>query len=284
MKKLLVCFCLLPLLGATQNFHFGVRLGGANYQGDLKANSISFSGMKLFGSIGARYDLSEHFSARSYFSFTSLQADDKKGTETMQQRNLNFKTKLWDWELTGQYSLFSLNYKWWTPYIFAGVGIFHFKPYTEDAAGNNVFLQPLSTEGQGFADGRDPYKLTQFCLPLGFGVDYSLNEDMRVGLELGYRKTFTDYIDDVSTTYVDQTALMNARGQVAVDLAWRGDETNGGPYPPAGAERGNDKYKDGYYYIGLTYTLRYFFDKYKQVAGIPGGKRSKKVGCPATRY
>jgi len=283
MKKLLSCFCFLPLIGAAQNFHFGARLGAANYQGDLKAHSISLSGMKLFGSLGARYDLSEHISARTYFSLTTLQADDKKGTESMKQRNLNFKSKIFDWELTGQYSLFSLNDKWWTPYIFAGVGLFHFKPFTEDAGGSKVFLQPLSTEGQGFTSGRDPYKLTQFCLPLGFGVDYSLNEDMRVGLELGYRKTFTDYIDDVSTTYVDQAALLAARGQQAVDLAWRGDEHNGGNYPPAGAERGNDKYKDGYYYIALTYTVRYFFDKYKQVAGLPSGKKSKKVGCPTSR-
>ena len=78
MKKLLFCFCFLPFLAAAQNFHFGVRLGAANYQGDLKAHSISFSGMKLFGSLGARYDLSEHISARTYFSMTSLQADDKK--------------------------------------------------------------------------------------------------------------------------------------------------------------------------------------------------------------
>jgi hypothetical protein len=283
MKKLLFSFCFLPLFAAAQNFHFGVRLGAANYQGDLKAHSISLSGMKLFGSIGARYDLSEHLSARTYFSFTGLQGDDKKGTETMKQRNLNFKSKVLDWELTGQYSLFSLNDKWWTPYVFAGVGIFHFKPFTKDVNGNKVFLQPLSTEGQGFISGRNAYKLTQFSIPFGFGVDYSLNEDMRVGLELGYRKTFTDYIDDVSTTYVDQTALLNARGQTAVDLAWRGDENNGGPYPPAGAIRGNEKDKDGYYYIALTYTVRYFFDKYKQVAGLPSGKKSKKVGCPTSR-
>src|SRR5690349_24748581 len=100
MKKLLFSFCFLPLLGAAQNFHFGARLGAANYQGDLKAHSISFSGMKLFGSIGARYDLSEHIAARTYFSLTSLRADDKKGTASMQQRNLNFKTNVFDWELT----------------------------------------------------------------------------------------------------------------------------------------------------------------------------------------
>src|SRR5690606_3987873 len=169
-------------------------------------------------------DLSEHITARTYFTYTTLAGDDKKGNAAMKARNLNFKTSLFDWELTAQYNVFSLNSRWWTPYVFAGIGAFHYNPYTKDAAGEKVFLRPLSTEGQGFIPGVESYKLTQFCIPFGFGFDYSLNEDMRIGLEFGYRKTFTDYLDDVSTTYVDETALLNAKGQVAVDLAWRGDE------------------------------------------------------------
>lgn len=284
MKKLLIFIFCLPFIASAQNFHFSGRLGLAGYQGDLKAKSISVSQSKLMGSIGARYDLSEHLVARSYLTLTSLQGDDKKGTALMKQRNLNFKTKLIDWELTGQYSFFSLNYHWWTPYVFAGIGVYHFKPYTTDTTGNKYFLKPLSTEGQGFMTGVKEYKLTQFSIPFGLGAEYSLNEDMRLGLELGYRKIFTDYLDDASSTYVDQTTLLNARGQQAVDLAWRGDEIHGGPYPNTGDIRGNPKYKDGYYYMAITYTLRFWFDKYKKTSGIPGGKKEKKVGCPASRY
>lgn len=284
MKKLLLFLSFLPILASAQNFHFSARLGLANYQGDLKANSISLSKAKLLGSIGARYDLGERLSARTYFSFTGLQAKDEDGTKSMQSRNLSFQTKIIDWEVTAQYGLFSLNEKWWTPYVFAGVGFFHFKPYTKDASGNKTALKPLSTEGQGFLPGVKEYKLTQFCLPFGIGAEYSLNEDMRVGIEMGYRKLFTDYLDDVSKDYVDQTALLNARGQQAVDLAYRGDEVGSGPYPAANITRGNPKNKDGYYYIAVTYTVRYFFDKYKQIAGLPSSKKSKKVGCPATRY
>jgi len=97
----------------------------------------------------------------------------------MQQRNLNFKTKLFDWELTAQYSLFNLNYRWWTPYIFAGIGVFHYKPYTYDSAGNKTYLKPLSTEGEGFMSGVKDYKLMQFSIPMGVGAEYSLNEDIR---------------------------------------------------------------------------------------------------------
>lgn len=284
MKKLLLAFCSLPVLAAAQNFHFAARLGVANYQGDLKAKSVSLSQAKLMFSLGARYDLSEHVMARSYLTLTSLQADDKKGTAAMKQRNLNFQSKIFEWEITGQYSFFSLNERWWTPYVYAGIGLFHFNPYTKDAGGSKTFLKPLSTEGQGFQPGVKEYKLWQLNIPFGIGAEYSLNEDMRVGVEMGYRKLFTDHLDDVSGHYVDQSKLLTARGQTAVDLAYRGDEVGAGPYPSPDILRGKPKKNDGYYYIAVTYTVRYFFDKYKQIAGLPGGKRDKKVGCPATRY
>ena len=283
MKKLLLIAICLPFLSNAQNFHFAARLGLAGYQGDLKAHAVSLSQTKLLGSIGVRYDLSEHVSARSYLTLTSLKADDKKGTQSMQLRNLNFQTKLFDWELTAQYNIFSLNDRWWTPYLVAGVGLYHYKPFTKDSLGTKTFLKPLSTEGEGFAPGVNNYKLTNFSLPIGFGIDYALNENMRLGLEFGYRKIFTDYLDDVSKNYVDQNALLTARGQTAVALAWRGDEVNRNPYPPAGYDRGNPKQKDGYYYFAITYTVRYFFDKYKEIVGLPSGRREKKVGCPATR-
>ena len=283
MKNLLLAFCCFPILCLGQNFYFSGRLGLAGYQGDLKAKAISLSQTKPMLSIGARYDLSEHITARSYLTFTSLKADDKKGTAIMQQRNLNFKSKILDWELAAQYSLFSLNDRWWTPYVFAGIGAFHFNPYTKDSAGHKIFLNPLSTEGEGFMPGVKNYKLMQVCIPFGFGAEYSLNEDMRLGIEFGYRKTFTDYIDDVSTVYVDQNSLLAARGQTAVDLAWRGDEKGGSPYPAAGAPRGNSNRKDNYYYFAITYTVRYFFDKYKQIVGLPSVKKPKRVGCPASR-
>ena len=282
MKKLLVAFSCLPCIIYAQNFHFSARLGIASYTGDLKPKAISLSQSSLLASLGVRYDLSEHLSARGYATITSLKADDKKGDAVMQQRNLNFKSKLWDLEATAQWNFFSLNEHWWTPYVFAGIGLFHFNPYTTDSTGQKTFLKPLSTEGQGFMAGVKDYKLMGLNIPFGFGAEYSLNEDMRLGIEFGYRKTFTDYIDDVSTVYVDQTSLLNARGQTAVDLAWRGDEKTGGSYPPAGTVRGNSKNKDGYYYVALTYTLRFFFDKYKQIVGLPSVKE-KKLGCPASR-
>lgn len=281
----IILLCLFTSSAFSQNFHFAARFGMSSYQGDLKKNSLSVSQPGLMGSLGARYDLTERITARSYLSYGRLRADDKKGSEDMKMRNLNFKSNLLEFELSAQYSLFSLNERWWSPYVFAGIGLYHFKPYTEVDGEDKTFLKPLSTEGQGFLADVKEYKLTQFSIPLGIGAQYALNEDMRIGLELGYRKTFNDYIDDVSTNYVDQTALLNARGQTAVDFAWRGDEVGSGPYPPAGVSRGNPGGNDSYLFISLTYTVRFYFDKYKEIAGIPlGSSKSKKVGCPSTRY
>ncbi|MBS1566541.1 MAG: outer membrane beta-barrel protein, partial [Bacteroidetes bacterium] len=247
-------------------------------------SAFTFSQAKFIGSIGLRYDLTEHIATRTALSLGSLQADDKKGTAAMQARNLNFKTSLFDWELAAQYNIFSLNQKWWTPYVFAGISVFHYNPYTKTNSGDKVYLRNMGTEGEGFVPGVNTYTTTQASIPLGIGFDYALNEDLRVGLEFTYHKTFTDYIDDVSGTYVDQVALLHARGQTAVDLAYRGYEVGAGAYPSAGTIRGDSRTKDSWYTIGLTVTCRSFIDQYKRIAGLPAYRRDKRVGCPVNRY
>lgn len=285
MRKIIMVLCCMPLATFAQNFHLSARVGIANYQGDLQAKNITFKQAKFLGSLGAQYDLSEHVTARTYLTLTSLAADDKKGTATMKARNLNFQTRLFEWELGAQYNILSLNNSWWTPYVFAGVGLYHFNPFTKTADGAKTHLKPLSTEGQGVIAGKNEYKLTQFNIPLGIGAIYAISEDVRVGVELGYRKCFTDYIDDVSTQYADQNALLAAKGQTAVDLAYRGDEVGAGSYPAAKTPRGGSGVKDGYYYMAATVTVRgVFFDTYRRIAGLPTYHRDKKVGCPATRF
>jgi Domain of unknown function (DUF6089) len=234
----------------------------------------------MVGSIGARYDLSEYLTARGFISYGTIKAADAKNKSTsLQQRNLSFESRIKELELSMQYNLFSLNDKWWTPYAFAGFAFFNFKPYANDNAGNKTFLQPLSTEGQGFTAGKDEYKRTIITIPFGIGAEYALNEDMRVGLELGYRRTFTDYIDDVSTSYADAAQLLNARGATAVQMAYRGN----GTYPAAGSLRGNANNKDGYYFVQLTFTIRPYVDWYKRTSGISSFKKQKRVGCPGSQ-
>lgn len=278
MKKLLFLFVCCPAALFAQDFYISARAGVANYNGDLSSSAFTLKQSKLMGSIGGRYDITEHLAARTYFTLTALQGNDKFNSAVLQKRNLSFKTNIFDWELGLQYNLLSLNNHWWTPYGVIGLGLYHFNPYTFTTDGIRTNLRPLSTEGEGIpGTGVKTYKLTQLAIPLAVGVDFALNEDMRLGVEFGYRKLFTDYLDDVSKKYIAQNTLLTARGQTAVDLAYRGYEVGAGPYPSPGINRGNPQNKDNWYYMGLTFTVRSIIDQYKR---MNQSAHTKKVGCP----
>jgi hypothetical protein len=183
--------------------------------------------------------------------------------------------------VVGEYYLFNLYDRKWSPYAFAGLAAYRYNPYAY-YNGTKVFLQPLSTEGQniiGYPD-RKKYSLTQFAIPFGGGVKYAISENLHLGLEGGLRKLFTDYFDDVSKGYVDPADLLAARGQMAVDLSYRGDEVPGGDplYPSKADQRGGAEFKDMYYFAGIHATYR---------LGNGNGKRAGRrngTGCPVNVY
>lgn len=265
---------LISTVLSAQKLWVDAYVGATNYQGDLQDKRYTFNQAHLAGGAGITYDITDHFSARVHLLFGKLSADDKYSRN--RNRNLNFSSSIFEAQAALQYYIFPLNSRSLNPYAFAGVAVFHFNPYTFDTSGVKYFLKPLSTEGQGFAPGRKPYSLTQFAIPFGGGIKLSLTDNLNVGLEIGLRKTFTDYIDDVSTTYVDQTLLFTERGATAVELAYRGDELKtGNPYPPANTVRGGSKYKDLYYFSGLTLSFRL------GNGGVGASSRSGKFAdCP----
>lgn len=239
-----------------QNFHLNVFAGMANYNGDLQDKWFTFSQSKLAGGLGGSYDISDRVSLRGALVYGNISANDKLGKN--RTRNLNFSSKLYDANAGVEYYITPLEDHVLTPYIFGGIAFYHFNPYTYDTLGKKYFLKFLHTEGEGFIPGRPDYKLTQFAIPFGAGVKFSLSENINVGIEVGFRKLFTDYLDDVSTTYVDKNLLLAKMGPEAVELAYRGDELkNGDPYPPAGTKRGS-KENDMYYFAGFTASFRIF--------------------------
>jgi opacity protein-like surface antigen len=260
MRSLSLLLFLFPLFSNAQTRLHGTLFGGfANYYGDLQNKPLTLDQSSLAIGAGLKYDLTEHIAIRTGFMYGKVGADDAKNKPSLQFRNLNFQSKVFEWNLLAEYTLFDMNKKDISPYVFGGVAVFHFNPYTSDSLGNKHFLQPLSTEGQGLPQypDRDPYKLTQFSIPMGVGVKYRITERVVLGYEFGLRKTFSDYLDDVSTTYVDQTALLNAKGPKAVELAYRAGELHGGDpgYPADGTIRGGSEYKDWYYFSGVTLTI-----------------------------
>jgi hypothetical protein len=241
----------------AQDFHLNLFAGVSNYQGDLQDKAITFSQAHVVGGVGLSYDIARHFSIRTGITFGKISGNDKYGRNI--RRNLNFTSALTEVNVGLEYYITApIEKHSLTPYLFAGVALYHFDPYTNDSAGQKYFLQPLSTEGEGFISGRKNYKLTQLAIPFGAGVKLSLSDNVNVGLEVGYRKLFTDYLDDVSTTYIDKGALLSNRGSKAVELAYRGDEIKNGvmTYPAAGAKRGNPDHNDSYYFTGLTLSFR----------------------------
>ncbi|MEJ7828394.1 MAG: DUF6089 family protein, partial [Segetibacter sp.] len=235
MKRLIV---LLSALFATQLFAQPLRLhiggGFANYNGDLQPKPFTLKQAHGLISAGGTFNITNKFALRSDYSFTKLESDDKNNKDiNFVRRNLNFKTLLRELTFMGEYDIFDLTEKVWTPYLFAGIGVYNFSPYTTDSIYGKVFLNGVGTEGQGLAEfpDRKLYKKTQLNIPFGGGVKYALSDDVQLSVEMSMRKLFTDYLDDVSTTYVDQNVLLARRGQVGVDLAFRGDELKVDPQP-----------------------------------------------------
>ncbi|MDB5201768.1 MAG: hypothetical protein JWQ27_1177 [Ferruginibacter sp.] len=181
------------------------------------------------------------------------------------ERNLDFKSNMW--EAYGAIEIYpTMLFRKYDdydplikPYGFIGVGIFHFNPQGSLTTANGVKtwydLQPLRTEGQGMKQypDRKEYKLTQMNIPMGMGVRIALSPRISTGMELLYRKTFTDYIDDVSTTYIDpkyfDQYLTPANASIARKIH---DKTVGivnpglSRYAP-GTQRGNAKNDDSYF-------------------------------------
>lgn len=269
-------FCGLLFLAFAQpafsQFRLGLFGGLSNYQGDL-TDKIYTSTNGAFG-LTATYTLSKRLSLRAGFTLAKVSgADSLSGQDDLRARNLSFQSRITELSLVGEYNLFNLDQIRWSPYVFAGLALFHFDPYTYDAAGKKTYLHPLGTEGQGLSGYDKPYALTQLAVPVGGGLRFVLSDRIQLGLEAGLRILFTDYLDDVGGNYADPNDLLAGRGQRAVDLAYRGDEVAGGSlaFPSKGVMRGSPKSKDYYYFTGLHLSFRF-------------GQSNNPLDCPRVNF
>jgi opacity protein-like surface antigen len=283
MRKISLLFALAAItsISFSQKLNLNLFLGTSNYEGDMQANFFTFTQPGLAIGGGLSYQVTERFHIRAGITYASIQADDKKNPKVY-FRNLNFKTSLQEFHLAGEYYLLTDEISKISPYVFGGIAVYHFNPYTTDTAGTKYFLPPLSTEGQGFTPGREPYSLTQFAIPFGGGIKYAISDNIKLGIEVGMRKLFTDYLDDVSTTYVDPNVLLANRGSKALELAYRGGEINNNEtYPVVLTKRGEPKNKDWYYFTGLTLSYRFpAKGDFKGGWDKPGSRKKYIMGCP----
>ena len=253
-------------------------LGGAKGLGRTFIKDIDYPLIKLSKGLFVGVAPTEWLGFRLAVNTGMLEGDDKLapnkgGDEVFRlERNLNFRTKLLEGYAAVEFypSVFLEQYDdlkgKLRPYGIIGVGVYHFNPQTQDNSGNWVALQPLHTEGQGFPEypDRKVYKLTQMELPMGFGFKYYLKENMFIGLEVLHRKLFTDYVDDVSTNYIDpiyfDKYLSPANAALARQLNYRGTFSWAVTRPSAivGEKRGDPKQNDAYFstILRLGWRLR----------------------------
>ena len=249
----------------AQNFFVNVDAGVANYDGELQQHRYTFQEAHPGGGLGIGYEFSPHFNLSTGFLYTRISGADKYSSNPgTQDRNLSFSSNILEWNLRAEYVLFNLEERSLSPYVFGGLAVFHFNPYATDPSGTKTYLRPLSTEGEGLEPGRPTYALTQMAIPLGLGVRLALSDNIRVGLEMGVRKTFTGYLDDVHGTYISQATLLTAKGPEAVQMAFREGELpthTGAAYPAEGTARGTGK-DDWYYFTGVRVSFRIGGAKY----------------------
>jgi hypothetical protein len=169
----------------------------------------------------------------------------------MYSRNLSFNSKIWELSLQGDFNFFRFmpgepQYSF-TPYITFGVGVFSYDPYAY-LRGEKIPLRQLGTEGQGSSlyPDRKQYSSMAICIPFGGGFKYALNERINIGFEVLHRFTNTDYLDDVSKTYVDPAVFPpNPDGSTSTALLMSDRSYEiGEPIGIPNRQRGNSKQKD----------------------------------------
>ncbi len=273
MKKVIIIICGIFLTISTyaQRSELGVMLGTSYYLGDINPSGQFYSPNFAAGLI-YRYNLSPHWAIKFDALYGTVEGSD---ADFGNIRNLSFKSHILEFssqiELNfWEYFTGSRSHRF-SPYIFAGLAVFNYNPQAMDSTGTWHDLQPLGTEGQGTINypTRKVYSLTQLAIPFGVGFKYSVSKAICVGIEWGLRKTFVDYIDDISTTYADRSLLANEKGFIAGYLSDRTPELfypdpNNPTDPvlihrPAHLEdeqRGTSSKDDWYSFAGITITFK----------------------------
>jgi hypothetical protein len=268
MKKLIVLIALLCAFGLQSqaqrrkpSAEIGIFLGGSYYIGDINPLGHFNQFTKPAGGVVFRYNFNPRLSARANILVGSLEAHDEfSNSPAQQQRNLRFKSSLQEASLQLEFNFLDYQIgnekRKFSPYIFFGLAGFKFNPQGQ-LNDNWVSLQPLGTEGQGLEGGatKKKYKLTQISIPFGVGVKANLSKNIGLSVEWGMRKTFTDYLDDVSNRYYDPAKLAASRGVSAVALADPSIGTDPS-YSNTGRQRGNPTTKDWYSFAGIVLTIK----------------------------
>lgn len=259
----MICF---SISGNAQQFYasseYGMKFGAGHYFGDINPN---YGLKRPMPAIGAffRHHFNPYISTRASMDYTILgYSDNLSKNAYQQQRNLSFNSNILEVALMAEFNFFWFStgdpLHRFTPYLAGGIGAFYYEPTTR-FEGHTYKLRLLGTEGQfteAYKDRR--YQPFSICFPIGFGFKYWVRPGLNLGFELINRFTLTDYIDDVSTTYVGSDKFANdpMHPTAAAALQDRSLMVNGQKLGRAGKQRGNDAFKDQYLFAQLTLSFQ----------------------------
>ncbi len=245
----------------VQTGEFGVTAGAAHYFGDLN-NRGNINRPKIALGAFFRRQFGNYISARIMGHYAKLgYSDIYSKNEYQKSRNLSFNSDIFELAIVGDFNFFKFiptdRYHTFTPYASLGIGFMTYDPY---AYYNNekVYLRPLNTEGQTFYNGRKSYGTTAIVVPIGFGVKYAISPKVNLSFEVNYRFTNTDYLDDVSTTYIGIDKFPSTSGGKSLAGIMQDRSFEVGPVIGVeGRQRGFSKQKDQYAMaeIGVSFNL-----------------------------
>jgi hypothetical protein len=272
-------------VGATQ---FLGDLGGRNQVGSDWFFDLDAASTRYVVNLGFRYKISQYVSVKTGLTFGEIAANDKFTDEPYRNnRNLHFRSPVVEWatqmEVSWMRESIGSRYKIRRVrgrgrkgsqvyvYGFAGVALLYMNPMAK-YNGKWHSLKPLHTEGQDFVPSRTEYSNWQLTIPFGVGMKYALDKKSSIGLEYGLRKTFTDYVDDVSTSYVyskwapNALAIQQTLGYDNVAAGLADPSLNRAPdnidsFPGAcsacpGQQRGDPSNLDSYMFLMITYQRK----------------------------
>lgn len=264
-KISLVFFLLAPALLQAQKGKYdrskeiGLCLNTMYYIGDLNPTAHFKMDPMLGMGLIYRNNISKRWTIKGSLMRGTFEAHDADSDDPFQlNRNLSVRNEITEGALTVELNYF--NYQIGndrhpiSPYVFGGLAYYSHKPQAE-YLGRFYELQPLGTEGQGTSAGGKKYTVNGIAIPFGLGVKANLFSIVAISLEWGMRKTYTDYLDDVSGVYANENVLEDENGELSAilaDLSFtpQGDETN------EGYQRGDPNRRDWYNFTTLTLAVR----------------------------
>lgn len=278
MKNLFPSLSLLlfPLLLNCQAIEIGPSLGLSLYYGDLTPDGFNsvIQNTNMAGGAFARLIFPGRLSVQLSGIYTQVSGDDANNSIS-NDRMLNFKSDIAELVLLGEWNIVRLGssrHGAISPYIYAGFGGFYFNPKAK-IDGAFVDLHPIGTEGQGLDGYPSQYSRVQPVIPIGAGFKIEIQDFGTITLDLGARKLFTDYLDDVSGTFVTYQDILSQRGPRAARLSNPALDPKDPDNINVGYSRGGSEFNDWYYIMKVSIGVL--------IGKIQKGKlKATGIGCP----